>query len=59
MNANDLTEWAGAIEARDEVRYEPEFNELIATIVFEIATPEINRPLTQEVGRELLDRLPP
>jgi hypothetical protein len=57
VGAEELTAWANDIEGRDEVRYESGFEKLIATILFEIATPEINRPLAPAGVRELLGRL--
>lgn len=53
----DLTNWAGALELEDQARYEPGFEKLIASILFCLATPEINEPVNSDVARNLLRQL--
>jgi hypothetical protein len=43
--SDDLMIRANAIEAHDQVQYEPGFEELIADVVFGITSREINGPL--------------
>lgn len=49
-----LTDWANAIECRDDIEFE---EEVMQEIIFELANPEINGALTKErlqkMGNEL------
>lgn len=54
---SDLMAWANRLEGHDHVQYEPGFEKLIANVVFQIATPEINRSLNPNTCHELLNEL--
>jgi hypothetical protein len=56
-DVGELVEWANLIEAYDQVQYESGFEQLIADVLFSIASPEINEPLTADSCRRLIGRL--
>ena len=45
LRFSDLTDWASLFEASDKVQYESGFEQLVADVVFALASPEINGPL--------------
>ena len=53
----DLTDWAGIVELDDRMAYETGLEKAIAEVIFNLATPEINRPLDAAVCRSLLQEL--
>ncbi len=56
--ASELTEWANLVEQHnDEIAYEPGFQELIATSIFRLSTPEINAPIDAQLCREMIVEL--
>ena len=57
ISADDCVTWAGAVEGRDDVGSEPEFESLLKDFLFEIATPEITRQLTVVSAEEWRARL--
>lgn len=46
INAGQLEEWAGNLESRDDVGFDPHQEESLKDLLFQIATPENNEPLT-------------
>jgi hypothetical protein len=46
LSAADLVSWAEALEAREDVGFESGYEELVKCVVFTLANPEINHPLT-------------
>lgn len=59
IEAHDLQLWAEAIESREDIGYPPLFEALISQLVFELANPELNPPLTLQVVADWIDRLGP
>lgn len=58
VNPEDLQEWADAIEGRNDlVDYENPFSEVIAEVLFQLSTPEINGELTSQKAKELIETL--
>lgn len=55
--AAELIAIADALEAADEVDCEPGTEELVADVLFQLATPEINAPVEPQTVRALLERL--
>jgi hypothetical protein len=53
MTAADLVEIANELESNDEVDYEGDGEAVVAQVLFELASPEINGPLTPERSRAL------
>jgi hypothetical protein len=48
ITAEELVEWANAVEMRDDIEYEPGHEKIIASSLFELSIPEINFPINEE-----------
>lgn len=46
LTAEDCQLWAEALEGRDDVGLEDGFEDMLEQFLFELATPELNKPLT-------------
>jgi hypothetical protein len=57
VNRQQLTTWANAVEAHDQVQYEHPFEKLIADILFELSSPEIHQVLDPQECNRLLGKL--
>ena len=55
--ADDLSRWADEIENPETVRYEDAYSTLIASVLFDLATPEINGEPTPERVRQWVSEL--
>jgi hypothetical protein len=49
--------WANAVEGRDDIGFEEDFEAVIKDMVFQLATPEITTPLTPAAALEWRRRL--
>jgi thioester reductase-like protein len=54
ISFDELLNWANAIECRDDLDFA---NEEMQEIVFELASPEINREITNERLKEIINEL--
>ena len=54
INFETLTNWANAIECRDDIEFA---NEKMQETIFELANPEINGEITKERLQEIVDEL--
>lgn len=57
LSATEVSDWANSMEENDHVLLEAGFEKLIADVLFQVSTPEINRPLSLEVAIELIAQL--
>ena len=57
IDARQLEDWAGNLESRDDIGFDPEQAELLKTLLFRIATPEINQPLTAGLVKDIQNEL--
>jgi hypothetical protein len=57
ISAEQLHEWAENLEVREDVAFDKEERDLIDSVFFCIAVPEINEPLTQESVRRMRAKL--
>ncbi len=48
LSAERCVVWADAIEARDDIGFEPHWVELLKQFIFELANPELGRPLSHD-----------
>ena len=48
VKADEVGEWANAIEGREDIGYEPGSEATLSDLVFELANPEISTELTAE-----------
>jgi hypothetical protein len=52
--SNELERWANLIECRDDIAFEEKYFETIQLIIYELANPEINEPITRDKGIRIL-----
>lgn len=57
VSAREIEKWAKGIEVREDIAFPPLFDTVLKELFFELAHPEINRPLTPETAREWSERL--
>ncbi len=55
--AEDIEQWANAIEGRDDIELAPQFRSIIASALHQLANPLLTKPLTGISARELTDQL--
>jgi hypothetical protein len=53
----EVFSWANAIEGRDDIGIEKEFEEKIGDAIFVLANPEISEELTRETALKIIDIL--
>jgi hypothetical protein len=51
-----VTDWADLIECREDIGYAP-MNEHLGEVVFRLANPNLNGPVTREVALEIRSQL--
>ena len=56
-SAADLTRWADEVENPEKVHYEEAYSTLIASVLFDLGTPEINGEPTPDKVRAWVDEL--
>ena len=57
ITADQLTDWGDLIECHDDISYEPAYDSLLKQIIFEIANPNLNSEISQEVAQNMRHRL--
>jgi hypothetical protein len=57
VSGQQIEPWASALERRDDVGLEPGYELLLKSLLFELATPEMTRPLTVATARDWATRL--
>jgi len=57
LAVSDVETWAETIEGRDDIGFESEYAELLKSIIFELATQELGRPLTPSVAKSYIEEL--
>jgi len=57
LSASEVYLWASTIEHRDDIEIEEASRDVLNELIFELATPEVNRPLTRELARDYIRRL--
>lgn len=57
LSGDDVTEWANAIELREDIGIESENENLIKDIMFDLANPEINYKLDSARARKYIESL--
>ena len=57
LREGTLNEWAELIEMRDDIGFEPENEDLLKEIIFELANPDINLQITPKRAKEYLQQL--
>jgi hypothetical protein len=57
LSAIDLENWANAIECREDITYETESEDFINDIIFDLANPILNAPISPEIVKEYITQL--
>jgi hypothetical protein len=57
ITADQLTDWGDLIECHDDISYEPAYDSLLKQVIFEIANPNLNSEISQEVAQNMRHRL--
>jgi hypothetical protein len=57
LTESAVGQWANAVEGRDDIGYTKDSENLLRQFVFELATPETTRELTQSSAHEWMSRL--
>jgi hypothetical protein len=57
LTVADIEGWAEAIEGRDDIGFEAGHEELLKTILFELATQELGLPLSRSLAERLVREL--
>lgn len=57
LTAADVQSWAETVEGRDDIGLEAEHTEQLKSIIFELATPTINRPLNPALAKLFIDEI--
>ncbi|MFM7711930.1 MAG: hypothetical protein ACKO7A_04060 [Microcystis sp.] len=57
LSATDLENWANAIECREDIAYETDEEDLINDIIFSLANPTLNEPLSPKLVEQYISQL--
>ncbi|MDJ1180421.1 hypothetical protein PJF56_16280 [Roseofilum sp. BLCC_M91] len=57
LSAEDLEDWANTIEGREDIAYDDEDEELLETLIFELANPLLTAPLSVPLVQDRLEKL--
>ena len=57
LSAIDLENWANAIECREDIIYETEGEDFINDIIFDLANPILNAPISPELVKQYITQL--
>ena len=57
LDEDDCESWAFALECRDDVGFEPGFEQLLKEFLFEVATPELEGRLSRAAADRWLSQL--
>ena len=57
LSATDLENWADAIECREDIAYETDYEALINDIIFDLANPTLNDPLLPKIIEQYISQL--
>jgi len=54
LTAQDVTDWASALELRDDIKFGYDDEGAVFTAIFKLATPELEGPLTMQRAESLI-----
>lgn len=57
LSAADVENWANAIECREDIVEQGEFEEILDRVIFDLANPLLSRPLSPDSAQEYLTLL--
>lgn len=56
LSHSDIESWANQIEGREDVQFESGCEQLVEEVLYELANPDLTKPLNQPRARMLIDR---
>lgn len=57
LSSAEVEDWANAIENREDIDYDPNCEDLLGEIIYELANPILTHPLTQVTAKNWLEQL--
>lgn len=57
LSASDVEDWANAIESREDIAYEPKFEDAIDRAIQALANPVLTRSLSERTAKEWIQFL--
>lgn len=57
LTATDLENWADAIECREDIAYETDYEDIINDIIFYLANPTLNEPISPKSVKQYISQL--
>lgn len=57
LSVTDLENWADAIECREDIAYETDYEAIINDIIFDLANPTLNDPLSPKLIEQYISQL--
>jgi hypothetical protein len=57
LSADDVEQWADALEVREDVGREPGFGDELTELLFQLATPEVAGKITPETAKHWINTL--
>jgi len=57
LSREEVEQWADALEVRDDVGREPEFEEELGELLFQLATPDVAGELVPDLAKEWIEKL--
>ena len=57
VSAAEVEAWAEALECRDDVGYEPDYDRQLREFLFQASTPELNEPISSDFARRWREQL--
>ncbi len=57
LDSEMLEEWANIVEGRDDIGFEPGYESILQQVIFQLANPLLNAPVTPESVRKVFRKL--
>jgi hypothetical protein len=57
LSSSDIEDWANAIEGREDIEYERDFEEIIEEAIYELANPFLTSSLSRNLAQKWIDKL--
>ncbi|MGK7946046.1 MAG: hypothetical protein AB4058_16410 [Microcystaceae cyanobacterium] len=57
LSLTDVENWANAIEGREDIEYEENYEEILEEILFVLANPLLSKPLSSHSAQDYLNQL--
>lgn len=57
INENDIEKWANAVECREDIGFQKNYEKILKEIIYQLANPEVTEWLTKEKAKILIDKI--